>query len=227
MAEKKTERQIPLFLACSLTFGALCSHFFFFVGGNNLYKKGRAMLATLNTAGQDNGKRKRKHSGGEEHESPKKMKNKAIGDGNGDDEEDEGGDAESYPRGNPSDSVSSDLESSLADITADISGSNYQCDSENEAFGDDGNSSDDVSSDDVDETIEMLAKTIIRDSRDLLAEGQKGQKDAIETLAILEKNQMSAQMEQNAFCSLKRSEVRLHNGDFFFFKNSEMNLAIF
>jgi hypothetical protein len=205
--------------------------FAFFVGGSILYKKGRAMLPTWNKGGQDIAKRKRKHSGGEEHESPKKMKNEAIGDGNGDDEENEGHDVESYSKGNPLDSVSPDLEPSLADIRADISGSNYQCDSENEEFGDDGNRSDDVSSDDVDETIEILEEKmeemtrIIRDSRDLWAEGQKGQKDAIDTLAILEKNQMSAQMEKNAFCSLRRSEVRLHNGDCFF--NSAMNLIMF
>jgi hypothetical protein len=175
------------------------------------------MTSQNNQSATDGAKRKRKHSGSREHESPKKVRSMAFVEIGGDEGQQGGNeidralgdDAEPSPKGRRDNSVAV----SSLNLNDDISGSVYH--SENEEFWDDSQ----LGSDN-EETIKVLeknmkeiqvARQMLRQGHDLIGQGRKGRMDAIDTLSLLEKDLILAQMQKNAFCSLKRSKVR----DFF------------
>ena len=55
-------------------------------------------------------------------------------------------------------------------------------------------------------------KTLLKDNRVTLSELRQLRKDAADMLATLKKKEGKAQRDKNAFCSLKRSEVRIDLG---------------
>jgi hypothetical protein len=140
---------------------------------------------------QNNPKRKRRHSGGEMQERSKKVKKEKVGDGTTPDEDDH--------------EMGLDSDDTEIDVTADVPGSIYS-DSSEEG---DANGMDDDGG-----TIESLEKDVEelqqRKQRlnQLLMEALKGQKDVTDNLTILKEQLRSAKRQKNAFCSLKRSEVR-------------------
>jgi hypothetical protein len=148
-------------------------------------------------------KRKRNGKGGKKG-SPKRRKSYAFED---EDEEMPGSDDEDME-----DDIESDVDSD------DGSNSNEGSDDEND---DDDSSSgtdsegEDSNGEDVDEETEDSLKAKIADAnnaikagRERLSDARKEKKDAIDGLAGLKKKQTKVQKEKNAFCSLKRSEVR-------------------
>lgn len=157
-------------------------------------------------------KRKRNGKGGKKG-SPKRRKSEAFED---EDEDMLGSDDEDME-----DDIESDVESD------DGSDSNKSSDEEEEDEEDDDDGDSDSSKsgsdsenegsngEDGEETEESLkvkiadADNAIKAGRERLYEARKGKKDAIDGLAGLKKRQTKAQKEKNAFCSLKRSEVRL------------------
>jgi hypothetical protein len=80
----------------------------------------------------------------------------------------------------------------------------------------DGSDNEDNGEDNDEETDESLktkiadANNAIKAGRERLSEVRKEKKDAIDGLAGLKKKHAKAQKEKNAFCSLKRSEVRYY-----------------
>ncbi|OBZ71962.1 Nuclear GTPase SLIP-GC [Grifola frondosa] len=58
-------------------------------------------------------------------------------------------------------------------------------------------------------------RNAIKAGRVQLSEHRKQRKEASDMLATLKKKQVKAQREKNAFCSLKRSEVRFHSHSYF------------
>lgn len=88
------------------------------------------------------------------------------------------------------------------------SGSESGSDDEKDAEEDgDGEMEEEVTVESLKAKIEEL-KQAIKDGRVQLSEFRKQRKEASDMLATLKKRQNKAQREKNAFCSLKRSEVR-------------------
>ena len=147
-------------------------------------------------------KRKRNGKGGKKG-SPKRRKSDAFED---EDEEMPGSDDEDME-----DDIESDVDSD------DGSNSNEGSDDENDDDSSSGTDSEgeDSNGEDVDEETEDSLKAKITDAnnaikagRERLSDSRKEKKDAIDGLAGLKKKQTKVQKEKNAFCSLKRSEVR-------------------
>ena len=59
------------------------------------------------------------------------------------------------------------------------------------------------------------AKDAVKVCREMLKNAQTAKKEAADALSSVEKGQVKIQREKNAFCSLKRSEVRRNFFNFF------------
>lgn len=102
-------------------------------------------------------------------------------------------------------------------VSDDDSSTAESIDSDDESDSDhdeDGSDTEDVGDDEDQETEDSLkekikeSKDAIKDARERLSSARKQKKDASDHLSILSKNLAKVQREKNAFCSLKRSEVR-------------------
>jgi hypothetical protein len=165
--------------------------------------------------------KKRKNSSGGKKGSPKRRKNEEVEKEAEEDEETEFGvdsdsDLDSVSElDSESDSDSdSDSGSSASDSDEEggyKSGSAHGSESASDADGED----DSDAGQEEGETIDNLkakmevVKVAIKDSRGRLTEVKKDKKDAADALSTLKEDQVKAQREKNAFCSLKRSEVRI------------------
>lgn len=111
------------------------------------------------------------------------------------------------------DDIESDIDSEKSDDEDDSNDESDESDASGSNSGSEASSSDDDNNED-DETEESLkakivdAKAAIKTGRERLNEARKEKKDAIDGLAGLKKKETKVQKEKNAFCSLKRSEVR-------------------
>jgi hypothetical protein len=150
-----------------------------------------------------NGKKRKRNGKGGKKGSPKRRKSDAF--------EDEDEEMRS--------SEDEDMEEIESDVDSDDDSDGGQA-SDDESDDDDasksGSNSDTGSNneDDEEETEESLktkiadANNAIKAGRERLSEARTEKKAAIDGLAGLKKKQTKAQKDKNAFCSLKRSEVR-------------------
>lgn len=154
-----------------------------------------------------NGK-KRKNGRGGKKGSPKRRRSDAFEDddlmvSDEDDHIESDIDSESDEDDNVDSDMDSDVESDEDEDESSKSGSDSDSDS-NDGDEDEG---EEVTVDSLKVKIDEV-KVVIKNARERLSEVRNEKKDAVDTLASLKKNQVKVQREKNAFCSLKRSEVR-------------------
>jgi hypothetical protein len=146
--------------------------------------------------------RKRKNCRGGKKGSSKRSRSGTFEDGDESDEEDD--DIESDADSDSDGDKDSDEEKDSND--------EHKSDSDSEGEDSDPENDEDQATEVTEDSLKEKitgSKAAIKSVRERLYEARKQKKEAVDYLSTLKKNIAKAQKEKNAFCSLKRSEVRL------------------